>query len=82
MICSDGASVLHVAPLRPRHDRVLRWVPDLLTPDDVLEIERGAIVHGPFRDRFSNRGADLTGFPRGGGNGQPDHTQLWETRQE
>jgi hypothetical protein len=59
MICSDGASVLHLPPLRPGLDRVLRWIPDLLTPDDVLESERSTVVHDPFRDGLSDSGPYL-----------------------
>jgi hypothetical protein len=59
VICSIGASVLHSTPLRPGLDGVLRRIPDLLAPDDILESEGSTIVHDPFRDGFSNIGPHL-----------------------
>lgn len=59
MIRSDGASILHCAPLRPRFDGVQRRIPDLLAPDDVFEAEGSTVVHDPFGDGFSGRGSHL-----------------------
>jgi hypothetical protein len=64
MICSDGPSVLHLPPLRPWLDRVLRGIPDLLTPDDVFESERSTIVHDPFSDGLSDSGPHLYKWTR------------------
>lgn len=59
VIVSDGASVLHIPPLRPGLDGISRRGPDLLTPDDVLEAERSPVVHDPFSDGFSGSGPHL-----------------------
>jgi hypothetical protein len=44
------APVLHGAPVGPAGDRVLGGRPDLLAPDDVLEVEEARVVHDPFGD--------------------------------
>ena len=50
VILCDIAPILHSPPAGPRADTILRRIPDALTPDDILEIQRRAVVHYPFRD--------------------------------
>lgn len=59
VICSDGASVFHQPPRRPRLDGILGRTPDPLSPDDVLESESTAVVHNPFSDGSSAFGSHL-----------------------
>jgi hypothetical protein len=61
VVGGDGASILHLSPLRPWLDRVLRRIPDLLSPDDIFESKRSTIIHDPFSDRRSARGRHLKG---------------------
>lgn len=61
VVVCNGASVLHSSPFSPWLPGVPRWVPDLLTPDDVLEIETAAVVHNPLGDRSARLGANLKG---------------------
>lgn len=46
VVLGQVTPVLHRPPAGPSTDGVLRGVPDLLTPDDVLEVERRAVVPG------------------------------------
>lgn len=55
VIGGNGSSVLHLLPLRPRLDFIFSHIPDSLAPDDIFEMERGAVVHHPFGDGFSRR---------------------------
>ena len=48
MICSDRPSVLHATPLSPWLDGIFTGGPDLLSPDDILETQRGTVVHDPL----------------------------------
>ena len=48
MILGNVATVLHGAPARPGAGGVLGWAPDLLAPDDILEVDAVAVVHDPF----------------------------------
>lgn len=50
VVLGDIAPVLHGAPAGPAGDRVLGGRPDLLAPDDVLEVEGARVVHDPFGD--------------------------------
>ena len=51
MILRDITTVLHRAPLAPRLGRAIRGdMPDLLAPDDILQIDGGALFHDPFGD--------------------------------
>lgn len=59
MVLSDGPSILHLSPLRPRLDRVPGRIPDLLTPDDVFEVKFVAMIHDPLGDGTTSFGFDL-----------------------
>ncbi len=59
MVRGDVAPVLHGAPARPRFNAVDRGVPDLLTPNGVLEAERATIVHHPLGNLAARRSGDL-----------------------
>jgi hypothetical protein len=59
VVGGDGPSVLHSSPLRPWLDRVYRRIPDLLSPDDIFELQRNTIIHDPFSDRCPTRGRHL-----------------------
>ena len=50
MIRGDRASVFHRSPMRPVGNLVAN-LPDLLTPDDILKIQRLSIVHYPLGNR-------------------------------
>lgn len=52
-------TILHSAPLIPGLGRVAAHRPDLLTPDDILEVERATILHHPFGNRSSGFGSLL-----------------------
>ena len=59
MVRGDVAPILHGAPARPRFNAVDRGVPDLLTPNDVLEAERATIVHHPLGHLAARRSGHL-----------------------
>lgn len=59
MIFSNGTSIFHSSPLRPRFDTVYARVPDFLTPDNILEVERATVVHDPLRNRLPRGSPDL-----------------------
>ncbi len=59
VIGSNGTSIFHSSPLRPRFDTVCARVPDFLTPDNILEVERTTIVHDPLSNRLSRGSPDL-----------------------
>lgn len=51
MVLSQVAAVLHGAPALPVLVRpVDRCGPNLLSPDDVLEVQSGAVSHAPLGD--------------------------------
>ena len=56
MVLSNIASILHGTPGSPRLDSVLARVPDLLAPDNIFQIQRGAVVHNPLSDLPSGDG--------------------------
>ena len=47
MILGDGSPVLHVSPSFRRSG----WAPDLLTPNNILDVERGGIGLDPIANR-------------------------------
>lgn len=55
MVLSDTLTVLHGAPVLPGRHLVPRRVPDLLAPDDILDIVGGGVVHDPFGDVISRQ---------------------------
>ena len=59
MISRDGTSVLHSSPSGPWANSITRWAPDLLAPDDVLEVESPTVVHDPLGDTTAGLGAYL-----------------------
>lgn len=59
VVSSDRTSVLHSSPSGPWPDGITRWAPDLLAPDDVLEVETRTVVHDPFGDTTALLGAYL-----------------------
>lgn len=42
------ATIFHSPPVGPRLGRLV-GIPDLLSPNDVLDIEGGVVVHNPLR---------------------------------
>lgn len=58
MIRGDGASVFHGSPLRPVGNLVAN-LPDLLTPDNILKIQRRSIVHHPLGNSATGLGPNL-----------------------
>ena len=48
VILSVIAPVSHLSPRNPRPDWVPGRIPDLLAPDDVLEVEQPTVLHHPF----------------------------------
>lgn len=62
MVLGDVASVLHGAPAGPRLDAVDRGVPNALTPNHILEVERAAVIHHPLSDLTAGRGRNLDGI--------------------
>ncbi len=59
MVLRDVAPVLHGAPAGPRLDTIPPRGPDALAPDDILELERAAVVHDPLGDLPARHGRDL-----------------------
>ena len=60
VVVGDGSAVLHDAPRGPGLDGVDRGVPDALAPDDVLDLLRGSIAHGPLGEGLAGHGGDLS----------------------
>ncbi|KAI9780284.1 MAG: hypothetical protein M1816_003126 [Peltula sp. TS41687] len=67
MVLRDRSSIFHLSPPGPGLDRVQGGIPDLLTPDDVFEVEVSAMIHDPFGD-------GTTGFGRIKWKGKGEHT--------
>ena len=60
VVLGDVAAVLHRAPAVPSLDPIYRRVPDPLSPDDVLEVERAAVVHNPFGNLLARSGGNTS----------------------
>ena len=50
MVIRNTAAVAHGIPRVPWLDRVLSHIPDLLSPDDILEIQLRVVPHDPLSD--------------------------------
>lgn len=51
MVVGDGATVFHVSPVLPASGLLaVAWVPDLLAPDDVHDIQVLMVLHDPFSE--------------------------------
>lgn len=48
VILSDGATVFHLSPAGPWGNLVPGWVPDLLSPDNILQVQGFAVIHNPL----------------------------------
>ena len=59
MVGGDALAVLHGTPAGPGLDLILRRVPNPLAPDDILEVEGGAVVHDPLGDLPARGGCGL-----------------------
>lgn len=59
MILGDALPVLHRAPARPGPNLVATAVPDALTPDHVVHVQLGGVVHDPLGDVGAARAAEL-----------------------
>lgn len=60
MILCHITSILHGPPLSPWLDAIGTRGPDLLSPNDILHVQRAAIVHDPFSDGTTTHCGDPT----------------------
>lgn len=58
VILSNISTIFHGSPAGPSLDAVDAGVPDALAPDDVLEVEGAAVVHGPLGELAARHGRD------------------------
>ena len=58
VVLSDRVAVLHWAPLSPGL-LCLGWVPDALSPDDILDFQGLVVPHDPLSDLSSRGGWNL-----------------------
>lgn len=59
MVFGNGMPILHGAPRLPGLHRVPGPDPDALAPDDVLQVQRGPVVHDPLGDFLAGHGRPL-----------------------
>lgn len=55
----DVTSIAHLLPLIPALDTIRSGIPNPLTPDHILELERATVIHDPFGDLAARDGSDL-----------------------
>jgi len=60
MVLSQVAAIFHGSPVLPVLLSLIdRGSPDLLSPNDILEVESVAVPHAPLGDFFSRKGSRL-----------------------
>lgn len=59
MILGNRATILHGPPRSPALDRADGRAPDLLIPNNVLEVEGTPVIHDPLSNLAARLGKDL-----------------------
>lgn len=63
MVLSQVTTIVHGSPALPVLLRLIdRGSPDLLSPDDILEVQSAAVPHAPLGDLFARKGSSLMLF--------------------
>lgn len=63
MVLSQVAAIFHGSPVLPVLLSLIdRGSPDLLSPNDILEVESVAVPHAPLGDFFSRKGSRTAGI--------------------